>query len=118
MLGVPQLYMYSWSVALQRKVLALSVGSVYTLSSIGAVVRPPLAGASHTGALVACRILPAASLSWNFAGTVLPALKMLVVVLAVCAVSLIGCSHRCQIHSSRLHCSLLPVAAQATVGMH
>jgi hypothetical protein len=50
-----------------------------------------LTGVRHIGATAAWTTVPAEFFSWNFAGTVLPAWKMLVDVPTSCAVSLIGC---------------------------
>src|SRR5919201_4108640 len=83
--------MYCWALLSQRKVLPESPGRLKTDSSTGLVVAFPFAGVSQIGALLACTTWPDAFLSWNFTGTVLPLLKMLGVLEAVCPVSSIGC---------------------------
>ena len=54
------------------------------------MVGEPFTGASQIGALLGVMMVPSARFSWNFTGTVLPALKMLVAVSIWWAVSLIG----------------------------
>ena len=66
----------------------------YAASSIGCDVGAPETGVSHLGALLAWTTFPLASLSWNFAGIVLPALNTLICEPLVWAVSLIGCSQK------------------------
>jgi hypothetical protein len=57
-------------------------------------IAAPLSGVVHTGAVAAWTTWPAAFLSYNFTGLVLPPLNTLIVVPDLWAVSLISCSNR------------------------
>ena len=61
-----------------RYVVPVSPRSVYADSSTGMLIELPLAGVGQPGRVFAWTTVPSLRLSTNLAGTVLPALKMLI----------------------------------------
>ena len=88
---VLQLYMYCWLVLSHRYTVPLVPVSVYVDSSTAALIDKPFGGVIQIGVDVDCTGRPLEFLSWNFTGTVLPALKTLWLSPVWYAVSLMGC---------------------------
>src|SRR5689334_7662027 len=111
LVSVFQLYCH-WSVA-HVYVDPLSAASPYTDSSTGRLVLLPFTGVTHVGAVVGVIVRPCAPVRVSFVGTVLPALKTLVVAEVSCAVSLIGCRKPFQAVTGMVH---HPVPSTVTSG--
>src|SRR5687768_16019883 len=70
--------MYCCAAASQRNAPSVVAASVATVSLTEEVRRPPRTGTIHCGRFGDATSRPAPSRSWNFTGTVLPALNTLV----------------------------------------